>query len=161
MLHLRGGGRQKRKPKKHVGGTSHRVADDDDPMDCDYEVKEREVGSRRKAPPRRLSESLPFESEEDDSGDDEERDGGGEDEESTDEGLEFNPRLVVSPIDTSSPPTRRREWDGYLFHAYHRACDLKHFNQQASSLCPCFHTRVQFDLFWGRFEQAPMCTNQN
>lgn len=52
MLRLCGGGRQKRKPKKAVDGTSHRVVDDDDPMDCDYEVKEREVGSRRKAPPR-------------------------------------------------------------------------------------------------------------
>jgi len=104
------------------------VADDDDPMDCDYEVKEREVGSRRKAPPRHLSEPSPSESEDGDSGDDKERDGGGEDEESVDEGLEYNPRLVVSPIDISSPPTRRKEWGKDQFHAYHRACDLKHWS---------------------------------
>ena len=98
MLRLHGGGREKRKPKKDVGGASRRVTDDDDPMDCDYEVEEREVGSRKKAPPRRLSEPSPSESEDDDSVGNEERDGGGEDEvESTDEGLEYNPRLVVCP----------------------------------------------------------------
>lgn len=71
MLRLRGGGREKRKPKKDVGGTSRRVIDDNDPMDCDYEVEEREMGRWRKAPPRQLPKPSPSGSEDDDSDDDE------------------------------------------------------------------------------------------
>ena len=74
---------------------SHRVIDGDDPMDCDYEVEETETRSRKKAPPRRLPEPSPPGSEEDDNIED-------EDEGSADEGLEYNPRLVVSAIDISS-----------------------------------------------------------
>ena len=88
VFHLRGGGREKRKPKRDVGGTSRRVTDGDDPMDCNYEVEEEEMGSKKKAPLRRLPEPsrTPSSSE------------GEEDEGSTDEGLEYNPRLVVSPL---------------------------------------------------------------
>jgi len=57
MLRLHGGGREKRKPKKDIGGTSCRVVDDDDPLDYDYEVEEKEMGSKKKALPRRLVES--------------------------------------------------------------------------------------------------------
>ena len=47
------------------------MADDDDPMDCDYEVEEGEMGSMRRAPLRRLLEPSHYEGEDDDSGDDE------------------------------------------------------------------------------------------
>ena len=123
---------------------SHRVIDGDDPMDCDYEVEETETRSRKKAPPRRLPEPSPPGSEEDDNIED-------EDEGSAEEGLEYNPRLVVSAIDMSSPPTRWKKWDEDEFQSYHHACDLKHFSQQASSPCPCFHTQAQYDPFWGMF----------
>ena len=72
---------------------SPRVTNGDDLMDCDYEVEEKEMGSKKKALPRRLAESQHTPSPsggEDDSYDDEE-------EGSADEGLEYNPRLVVSP----------------------------------------------------------------
>lgn len=136
------------------------VTHGDDPMDCDYEAKEEGMESKKKAPPRQLPEPScipsPLGSEEDDNDGDEERGGGDKDEESANEGLEYSPRLVVSPIDMSSTPSRRKKWNEDRFQSYHHACDLKHFGQRASSPCPCFHTQAQYDLFWGRFEQAPM-----
>ena len=94
---------------------SPRVTNGDDLMDCDYEVEEKEMGSKKKALPRRLAESqrTPSPSRcEDDNYDDEE-------EGSTDEGLEYNPRLVVSPIDVSSLPARRKKWDEDHFQSNH------------------------------------------
>ena len=57
VLCLRGGGQEKRKPRRDIGGTSPRVTDGDDLIDCDYEVEEKEMGSKKKALPRRLVES--------------------------------------------------------------------------------------------------------
>ena len=83
-------------------------------MDCDYEVEEKEMGSKKKPLRRRLPESLctpsPSGSEDDSDGDEEEV--------SADEGLEYNPRLVVSPIDVSSLPARRKKWDEDHLQSY-------------------------------------------
>jgi hypothetical protein len=48
------------------------VVDDNDLMDCDYEVEGTEMGSKRQAPPRWLLELSPPRSEEDDSIEDKE-----------------------------------------------------------------------------------------
>jgi Mg-chelatase subunit ChlI len=99
------------------------------------------------APPRRQpspsppsspsQSSSPSESGEDDSDDDEEQgsddgDGSGEEdaeeeeeEESSDEGLEYNPRTLVSPINTLGLPTDRKQWGKDHVRDFHDACELK------------------------------------
>lgn len=63
-------------------------------------------------------------------------------------------RWVVFPMDTSSPPSRRKGWSEDHFADYHRACDIKQFGQPVTLPSPCFHNRDQYDLFWGTFAQA-------
>ena len=65
-------GDHEKESKRVVSYSSHRVADDDDPMDCDCEVEE-VMRSKNKAPSRRLPSSSraslsSSESEENDSG---------------------------------------------------------------------------------------------
>lgn len=49
MLRLRGGGREKKRPRRDTSSSNRRVNDGDDPTDRDYEMEE-DSGSRRKPP---------------------------------------------------------------------------------------------------------------
>jgi hypothetical protein len=65
-----------------------------------------------------------------DESDDEEEDSEGEEaakeeEESSDEGFEYNPRTVVSPIEVLGPPTHPRRCKEDHFKAFHDAIELK------------------------------------
>jgi hypothetical protein len=56
VLHLCGGGREKKRPRKDVGSGRRPVFDGDDPMDSDYDAKE-EIGSKKIVPHKARSKS--------------------------------------------------------------------------------------------------------
>ena len=81
----------------------------------------------------------------DDSNEDEEEEEGNEEEgeevESADEGLEYNSRVVVYPIDVTSVPRNQKNWREDHIWDFHEACDLKQFSQPRTSPYPNFHTQ--------------------
>lgn len=89
--------------------------DKDEEDDDDEEEEEGEEGDQ--------------EEQTDDNGDEEEEsegeDLGGGDTESDDEDGEYNPRMLVSPIDVSGPPARRKNWKENQFKDFHTACNIK------------------------------------
>ena len=56
ILWLYGGGREKKRPRRDVGGGRGQILDGDDPMDSDYDVEE-EIGSKKVVPHKVRSKS--------------------------------------------------------------------------------------------------------
>jgi len=50
-------GNHEKESKRVINDSSHRVAEDDDPMDCDCEIEEEVIGSKKKVLSRRLPSS--------------------------------------------------------------------------------------------------------
>jgi hypothetical protein len=52
VLHLRGGGREKKRPKRDIRSSHHPIPDSDDPLDSDFNIEE-EIGSKKVVPYKR------------------------------------------------------------------------------------------------------------